>query len=546
MMNDSNERKRKISVTSESCPYLDTVNRSALDFDLEPSCSISLESGPHIYGCLVCGKFLRGRGKKTPAYTHSVEEGHFIFIHLQKGTFHCLPDDYLVHDTSLSDIAAALHPTFQQDQIVNIDARHDLNRDLFGRRYLPGFVGLNNLQKTDYVNATVQALAHVKPLRDFFLQNNHNHGTKEQSPLVMAFGDLVRKLWSDQRFKAHVDPHLLLQAISVASKKRFNIGHQAEAGEFISWFLHQLHLGLGGDRNKSKSSIIHTTFQGKVQVTTKQAKMVLPNKIDPQQDDRAGSDDETEYNHEVDKKEPLHILEETTMNTKFLLLTLDIPEKPLYKDDEGGLVIPQEPLVNVLKKFDGISFSDALSKHGAAQQKRYRLIQLPNYLILHLARFKTNQYSKEKNSTIVPFPLKHLDLTKYVYRPTPEQLNAMTIPELQQLLMTSYGKSKITKSTNKEELVRIALELMTQSLPDMLANKYDLVANITHDSPADVGREGKIDPLQEGSYKCHVQHKGTGQWYAMQDLHVQETMPQLIGLSESYVLIFERKQDLIK
>lgn len=27
----------------------------------------------------------------------------------------------------------------------------------------------------------------------------------------------------------------------------------------------------------------------------------------------------------------------------------------------------------------------------------------------------------------------------------------------------------------------------------------------------------------------------------IKDLHVQETMPQLIGLSESYVLIFERK-----
>ena len=28
------------------------------------------------------------------------------------------------------------------------------------------------------------------------------------------------------------------------------------------------------------------------------------------------------------------------------------------------------------------------------------------------------------------------------------------------------------------------------------------------------------------------QHKATEQWYEIQDLHVQETMPQLIGLSE--------------
>ena len=60
---------------------------------------------------------------------------------------------------------------------------------------------------------------------------------------------------------------------------------------------------------------------------------------------------------------------------------------------------------------------------------------------------------------------------------------------------------------------------------------YDLVANIVHD-----GQPNK------GTYRVHILHKGTGSWYEMQDLHVQETMPQLIGLSESYVLIFARKE----
>lgn len=60
--------------TGRNCPYLDTVNRSLLDFDFEHSCSVSLQSGPHIYACLVCGKFFLGRGSQTPAYTHSVDE----------------------------------------------------------------------------------------------------------------------------------------------------------------------------------------------------------------------------------------------------------------------------------------------------------------------------------------------------------------------------------------------------------------------------------------------------------------------------------------
>jgi len=93
----------------------------------------------------------------------------------------------------------------------------------------------------------------------------------------------------------------------------------------------------------------------------------------------------------------------------------------------------------------------------------------------------------------------------------------------------------------KSELVEACVNFVTKSLPDLLSHKYDLVANITHTIPAEVGREGKFDPLEEGSYRCHVHHKATKQWYEMQDLHVQDIMAQLIGVSESYVLIFEKK-----
>lgn len=116
--------------------------------------------------------------------------------------------------------------------------------------------------------------------------------------------------------------------------------------------------------------------------------------------------------------------------------------------------------------------------------------------------------------------------------------------QIQQLKETlhRYGRGHIVDTAiEKKDLLDTTLDLVTTSLPDLVADKYDLVANITHDSPADVGREGITDPLQEGSYKCHVQHRGTKQWYEIQDLHVQEIMPQQISVSESYLLIFERK-----
>lgn len=63
-----------------------------------------------------------------------------------------------------------------------------------------GFIGLNNLKNTDYINVVVQALAHIPPLRNFFLQASPEVA-KSKSQLVHRFGELLRKMWSPHNFK---------------------------------------------------------------------------------------------------------------------------------------------------------------------------------------------------------------------------------------------------------------------------------------------------------------------------------------------------------
>jgi len=487
------------------CPYLDTIDRAVLDFDFERLCSVTLASS-HVYGCLVCGRFFAGRGQGTQAYLHSLDSGHCVFVELSTGRFYCLPDGYEVVDGGLDDIREALDPRYghvgEPGGRVGLvlDSSSALSRDLFGRRYLPGYIGLNNLGKTDYVNAAMQALAHVGPVRDYFLLTSRN-GDREArwTPLALRFGELMRKMWSDRRFKSNVDPHEMVQAISTASKKRFHINRRADVSEFLSWFLNNLHTGIGGTR-KPGSSVVHEAFQGFVDVTTRQRRR--SSALDraslraAANDDRLGSDDEEGGGASAPTAAPRAAateVKESTSRTPFLMLTFDIPERPLFKDDtQGGVVIPQEPLFNILRKFDG--------------EGGYRLRKLPDYLILVLKRFRRNNFATEKNPTIVTFPVKNLDLENYVF--------------------SQPGSGKGTPA----------------AVPRALANKYDLVANICHDSPAEVGREGRHDPLEDGSYRCHVKDGASKQWYEMQDLHVMETMPQLIGLSESFVLVFERKR----
>ena len=44
---------------SRHCPYLDTIDRSVLDFDFEKLCSVTLTTN-NVYACLVCGKYFQG------------------------------------------------------------------------------------------------------------------------------------------------------------------------------------------------------------------------------------------------------------------------------------------------------------------------------------------------------------------------------------------------------------------------------------------------------------------------------------------------------
>lgn len=98
------------------CPYLSSINRNVLDFDFERVCSVTL-SDQNIYCCLVCGKYFQGRGKHTMAHKHALEREHYIYLKLDSGRIHCLPDDYEVFDASLNDIKYNLNPIYTKDMV---------------------------------------------------------------------------------------------------------------------------------------------------------------------------------------------------------------------------------------------------------------------------------------------------------------------------------------------------------------------------------------------------------------------------------------------
>ncbi|CAG8534436.1 9467_t:CDS:10 [Diversispora eburnea] len=421
--------KRPRVGTSSSSLYLDTINRHMLDFDFEKVCSVSL-SNLNVYACLVCGKYFQGRGRSSHAYFHSLHEDHHVFIHLHELTVYVLPDGYEVKDSSLDDIRVK--------QVARLDQNIKHSYDLNNKKYLPGFV-------------------------DYFILQNFD----KKSQLVQRFSTLVRKIWNPRAFKGQVSPHELLQEISNASNKVFKLAEQSDPIEFLCWFLNSLHKDLGGTK-KRNSSIIHNIFQGEVKVESQP----LIVKSDADEKDRLLFD----LNREIE-----------TIRTPFLLLSLDLPPPPLFKDEVEKNIIPQIALTTILAKYDGRT-----PQESAGTLKRSQLIRLPNYLIFHIKRFTKNNWAEEKNPTIVNFPIKNLDMRDYI--------------------------------ENVDE--------------EKLSTHYDLIANVCHE-----GKPGK----GKGIYKVHIQHRGSkDQWFQIQDLIVEEINAHMIFLSESYIQIWERKQQNMK
>ena len=365
--------------------YLDSITRTALDFDFLRQCSVTL-SNQNVYACLVCGKYFSGRGMKTPAYFHALEVGHHVYINMETKRVYVLPEGYEVQSKSLDDIKFVVDPVFTPEEVKTLDRERQPAWDLIGKKYYPGFVGLNNIKANDYLNVVAQTLSHVPPLRNFMMLEDLT--TRPQ--LARQFSVLVRKIWNPKAFKSHVSPHELMQEISLRSNKKFLLTSQADPVEFLSWFLNNLHLSLGGSKTKPHSSLIQKIFQGTLRVESQNITA------------RASASDRLLFEDAAIKSQ----------TSPFMILTLDLPPAPLFQDDvESKNIIPQVPLTTVLQKYNGVTAQEKMNT-----RMRYRLLHpLPPYLIMHVKRFEANKFlQSQRNPTIVTFSPRSLDMSPYV------------------------------------------------------------------------------------------------------------------------------------
>jgi U4/U6.U5 tri-snRNP-associated protein 2 len=479
--------------------YLDTINRTVLDFDFEKLCSVSL-SNINVYACLVCGKYYQGRGPKSHAYFHALEVGHHVYINMDSKRVYVLPEGYEVHKKSLEDIKYVVDPKFTEAEVKRLDKDAKESTDLSNKRYRPGFIGMNNIKANDYLNVVVQTLAHIGPLRNFFLLHPF---APTVAQLPVRFSTLVRKLWNPRAFRNHVSPHELLQEIALRSSKRFTLTRQSDPVEFLSWFLNNLHLTLGGSKTKALSSVIQRTFQGKLRMESQAITA---------QSDTTG--DRLRF-------EESSTIKSTT--TPYLILTLDLPPRPLFRDSiEARNIIPQIPLTNLLQKYSGLQASERQDR-----RIRHRLLHpLPPYLLFHIKRFSANKFVSERNPTIVTFPSpRGLDMNPYV-EPNP-------------------AVHPVGEPVYYELVANIILDTTDVTGSSEDSNAAD-AARKAVGGEGEMGVSWKVQVRDKAAAWAEAQGEESGrglpEWLEIQDLVVKRAEAETLFTRESYLMVWERRK----
>lgn len=216
------------------------INREVLDFDFAKICLQTLSS-TNVYACLACGKYFEGRSPSSPAYKHAVSTNHQMYMSFATEKFYELPQDREV--LPVQDVIDYYNPRYTPR---DIDLLPRISFDLH-KKYLVGYVGLNNIKKNDYANVVVQVLAHIEPVRNYYLLETPTN------PLNVHLGLLIRKMWSPHLFKSHIAPHEFMNSVSEESKKRFTL-EKGHPKLFLLWLLNR-----GGP---------YECLRGKVEVTS--------------------------------------------------------------------------------------------------------------------------------------------------------------------------------------------------------------------------------------------------------------------------------------
>ncbi|OSX73749.1 hypothetical protein BU14_0328s0002 [Porphyra umbilicalis] len=193
-----------------ACPYVETVQLGALDFDFPAACAVTLGT--------------RNVSPTSPAYEHALHAGHHPFVHLTALTYHVLPDNTPLPAThpTLARITANIRPTYTaatlpppSSTVHPVDGSADHPVGVVGLHPLRVSPSAPPLATTAYMAVAVHLLLAVTPVRAALLLDGADGAV---APGVRGeAGRLARKMGSPHLLRGRLTPSAFAAAVAAAS-----------------------------------------------------------------------------------------------------------------------------------------------------------------------------------------------------------------------------------------------------------------------------------------------------------------------------------------
>jgi len=268
-----------------------------------------------------------------------------------------------------------------------------------------GYVGLENLGNTCFLNSCLQALSHTYEL-NMLLDVTDKRNNNDDSKILDEWNELRKTIWENNGV---ISPNKFVTSVqSVAKKKAINIftgWSQNDISEFLLFML----------------DCIHNSFSRPVSVRVSGKKENGLDELAIKCYDHLKDNYGREYSEIMDMFYGLHVME---------LLSIDHKTHHVIKPEQyfiTDLPIPTKENITIYDCFDLYTEEEKLQGDNAWYNektkmkediiKRTRFWNFPNVMVITLARFSADGTNKRKDN--IRFPLDNLDLSKYVcgYKP---------------------------------------------------------------------------------------------------------------------------------
>ncbi|GMF17810.1 unnamed protein product [Phytophthora lilii] len=338
--------------------------------------------------------------------------------------------------TNIVASQATTAPALSYPARVSSSGRTSPRNDLTRKRHPRGLVGLQNLGNTCCLQCVSNLPAIVKYFHLGLYVREINESSSTKGALANAFGDLIKALWTGDKFTATRPVELKRVIGKVAS--RFTGYDQQDAQEFLRFVLDGLHEDLNRVKKKPAYYEIKDRPEAKDRdISDEYWKFYLERNVSALSELFCG-----QLRSEIRCETCNH---RSLCFDVFWDLSLPVPKKSgknsaashlrisssffsggrtasssdasssSSSSPNGGMSIHDCLKAYTEQEFlsDDAAYYCTKCKTHRSVAKKISVYRLPNVLVLHLKRFSFSTFSRDKVSTSISFPAQSLDLAEY-------------------------------------------------------------------------------------------------------------------------------------